>query len=80
MRPRDVLNRLKWDTKELENSKVTILHRGAPGDRRVIEGNEIRELGKGFMGVSSPRGDVEIPYHRVLKIEVGGQTVWERKR
>jgi uncharacterized protein (UPF0248 family) len=69
---------LKWASKNLDKAQVTILHRGAPGDRRLIDGGEILELGRGFMRVRSPEGEVEIPYHRVLRIEVEGRAVWER--
>lgn len=79
MNPRDVLNKLKWGgVDELSGAKVTILHRGAPNDRRVINGTEILELGRGFMRVVSPEGEVEIPYHRVLQIETGGRVVWKK--
>jgi uncharacterized protein (UPF0248 family) len=81
MNPREVLNRLKWgDKNKLPSAKVTILHRGAPDDRRVIEGTGILELGRGFMRVLSPEGEVEIPYHRVLQIEVDDRVVWRRRR
>jgi uncharacterized protein (UPF0248 family) len=73
-----VLNRLKWGSKNLNKARVTILHRGAPNDRRLIAGEDILKLGRGFMRVRSPEGEVEIPYHRVLRIEVGGRTLWER--
>ena len=78
MKPRDVLNRLKWYEKNLKRASVVILHRGAPGDRREIKGKDIENLGKGFMSVRSAEGEVEIPYHRILKIEVDGKVVWER--
>ena len=80
MGPREELNKLKWGVGGgLRLAKVTILHRGAPGDRRVIGGEEILELGRGFMRVSSPEGEVEIPYHRVLRIEAGEQVIWKRR-
>ena len=79
MGPREELNKLKWGGGDgLRLAKVTILHRGAPGDKRVIGGEEILELGRGFIRVSSPEGEVEIPYHRVLRIEVKGQVIWQR--
>lgn len=79
MGPREVLNRLKWDPKfKLESAKVTILHRGAPGDTRLIGGNEVLSMGRGFMRVLSPEGEVDIPYHRVLKIEVNGKVIWKK--
>lgn len=79
MGPREVLNGLKWHPKRrLGDAEITILHRGAPGDRRVIRGNEVLELGRGFMRVTSREGEVEIPYHRVLRIEVRGEVLWQK--
>lgn len=74
MGAREVLNRLKWGGRDdFDSIKVTILHRGVPNDRRVIEGRDILEVGRGFMRVASPGGPVQIPYHRVIYIEAGGQ-------
>ena len=80
MGPRDVLNKLKWGGEdELQGAKVTILHRGVPNDKRVIEGSDILELGRGFMRVASPEGEVGIPYHRILRIEARGRVLWEKR-
>ncbi len=74
-----MLNKLKWSGEvELQSAKITILHRGAPNDKRVIEGSDILELGRGFMHVASPEGEVEIPYHRILRIEARGRVLWEK--
>ena len=79
MGPREMLNKLKWGGEdELQIAKVTILHRGAPNDKRVIEGSDILELGRGFMHVASPEGEVEIPYHRILRIEARGEILWRK--
>jgi len=78
MKPRDVLNKLKWYGQNLDRATVTIIHRGAPNDRREINGKDIINLGKGFMNVRSPEGEVEIPYHRIVKIKVDNKVVWER--
>ena len=79
MGPREMLNKLKWGGEdELQSAKVTILHRGAPNDKRVIEGSDIIELERGFMHVVSPEGEVEIPYHRILRIEARGRVLWEK--
>lgn len=37
MGPREVLNKLKWGG-ALQSARVTILHRGATNDKRVIDG------------------------------------------
>jgi len=79
MGAREILNEIKWSGKEkLSDAKITIIHRGAPGDRRAIEGGDIIELGTGFMRVRTPEGEVDIPYHRVTQIEVGGRVKYEK--
>lgn len=80
MGARDELNRLKWHPRlSLLDAKVTIVHRGAPGDVRVVEGNDIKELGRAFMRVASREGEVDIPYHRILRIEARGRTLWRKR-
>lgn len=79
MGPRDALNKLRWHPEfNLRDAKVTIVHRGVPGNARVIEGNDIKELGPAFMRVVTPEGEVEIPYHRILRIEAREQTLWQK--
>lgn len=80
MKPRDVLNKLKWGEGGLKFAKITIIHRGAEGDRRVINGSCISELERGVMVVRSADGEVRIPYHRILKIENHEKIIWERRR
>lgn len=80
MGAREALNKLKWHPRHrLREARVTIAHRGGPGNVRVIEGGQILELGRAFMRVASPEGEVEIPYHRVLRIEVAGRTLWRKE-
>ncbi|MGC8935765.1 MAG: DUF504 domain-containing protein [Candidatus Methanomethylicaceae archaeon] len=74
---RDVLNKIRWTSKDgLTGVEVVILHRGAPDDRKVIRGEEIRDV--------APRAiiceDVVIPYHRVLCIRRGEEIIWRRSR
>ena len=59
---------------------MTYVHRGAPGDVRIVAGSEIAELGPSFMELRS-EGPMPamIPYHRVLRIELDGSPVWERR-
>lgn len=79
MGPRDTLNKLRWHPEfNLRDAKVAILHRGLPGDVRVIEGKDIKELGPAFMRVVTPEGDVQIPYHRILRIEAQGRILWQK--
>jgi len=79
MGPRDTLNKLRWHPEfNLRDAKVAIVHRGIPGDVRVIEGKDIKELGPAFMRVITPEGEVQIPYHRILRIEAQGRILWQK--
>jgi uncharacterized protein (UPF0248 family) len=62
--PRDVLNRLRW-TEGLEGVTITYLHRGAPGDRLSVRGEDVVELERSFFVTA----DSKIPYHRIRTIE-----------
>lgn len=80
MGAREVLNKLKWHPDlNLDKAKVTIVHRGAPRNERVIDGGHIQNLGSGFMDVRLSEGKkVKIPYHRILKIEAHNKELWRR--
>jgi uncharacterized protein (UPF0248 family) len=75
--PREVLNRLKWtDGESLDEAVVWYVHRGAPGDLMSISGSEIISLGPGFF----EKADASIPYHRIVRIEYRGETIFEKPR
>lgn len=73
---RDALNDLKWHRGELEEAVVFYLHRGAPHDTAAVRGRDIVALRHSFFDL--PDGG-SIPYHRVRRIEVRGEVVWERR-
>lgn len=75
--PRDVLNELKWRGKRsLGEAKIYYVHRGAPGDYRVMSGSEIEELNRSFIKTD----EAQIPYHRVFKIEYEKNIIFEKER
>ncbi|MBS3815652.1 MAG: DUF504 domain-containing protein [Hadesarchaea archaeon] len=79
--PRDFLNKLKWHPDyALKNAEITIVHRGAPGDKRVIKGENIKELESGFMLIKSKPEKVRIPYHRIRKITIPEGKIWDRNQ
>ena len=51
------------------------MHRGAPGDEMTVRGADVHEIGSWFF----THADATIPYHRVLRIALRGETVWARK-
>ncbi len=73
--PREVLNRLKWTEGEsLDEAVVFYLHRGAPDDTASVKGSDIVALDRGFFETA----DASIPYHRILRIEYRGETVFRK--
>ena len=80
MRPKQVLDKLKWAEGKLKTCVITIVHRGAAGNFRKIKGSDIVSTDRSFMYVRSGAETVAIPYHRIVRIEVEGKCIWERKR
>lgn len=79
--PREVLNGLKWRDGALDEAILTFVHRGAPGDVKVVEGRDVTKVGRSFFALRERRGrTTSIPYHRVVRIERDGALVWERRR
>ncbi|MBC7114279.1 MAG: uncharacterized protein PWR13_1304 [Archaeoglobi archaeon] len=74
--PKEILNEIKWRGLNLEDCEIVYLHRGAPGDRKVVSAGEIEGIEGGFMII---RGKM-IPFHRVLEIRFKGETVFKRRR
>lgn len=57
---------------------VVYRDRGAPGDISRVPGPDIRHLDVYYMEVSREEDTLTaIPYHRILRIEYGGQVIWE---
>lgn len=75
--PREVLNRLKWTKGEsLDDATIWYVHRGATGDMMAIGGDEVLSLGRGFFDTA----DATIPYHRIVRIDYRGETIFEKNK
>ena len=69
------MNRLKWTAGEaLDEATLWYIHRGAPGDYLKIRGSSIHSLGRGFFETE----EASIPYHRILRIDYRGKTIFEK--
>lgn len=79
---RDLLNRARWRDADLHALEVHVVHRGAPGDKRVIAGSRI-QAAKGNGIELTPENEesdsIFVPYHRFLSI-VGsdGNELWSK--
>jgi len=77
--PRLLLNEIKWRF-DLTKCRVDYIHRGAPGDVKMIEGREIKNIERGFLVLEGVVEDVYIPYHRIIRIEYEGQIIFEKNK
>ncbi len=73
-----VLGKLLWKG-ELDRAEVVILHRGMPGDRRIVPGSRISSVKKGYILVRDGRGEEStIPLHRILEVSLDEKQIWKR--
>ena len=83
---RNILNRLRWDSKEsADNYVITYRHRGAPGDVKRLKASRISRLGKSYFTVSEESAhdtEVTIPFHRILEIRnvKDNSVLWRSRR
>lgn len=77
MRPREVLNKLKWHPDfEFEEYTVVYVHRGAPNNEKSVLCSEIVELEHSDFVLEE---ETHIPYHRVLRIlDKDGKVIWRK--
>lgn len=78
--PREVLHELRWREGALEAAEIHYVHRGAPGGSRMVSGAEVVAIERSFLVLRDPRGERRIPFHRVYRIDVGGEVRFERPR
>jgi uncharacterized protein (UPF0248 family) len=81
---KNILNRLRWDSREdAEKYLITYVHRGAPDDRKRVRASQILKLGKSYFTLQSTSGeDATIPFHRILEVRdtKTGNVVWKSRR
>ncbi len=71
---REVLNELKWrEGRDLAKASVWVRGRTA-NDVKAIGGDEITELGRRYFSTAT----ATIPYYKVVRIEYGGEVLFER--
>jgi uncharacterized protein (UPF0248 family) len=72
---RDVLNELKWrEGRSLATAEIWFADRMRPEGYRIIEGDEITGLGRGYFSL----GDSMLPYYKILRIVCEGEVVFDR--
>ncbi|MEM2128100.1 MAG: RNA repair domain-containing protein [Candidatus Methanosuratincola sp.] len=77
---REMLNKIKWSSGGgLGGYGIVIVHRGSPGNRRVIRGEDVTDIAPRALICSEGGEEVVIPYHRVVALIRDGRVVWNRR-
>ena len=73
---RHIINMILWHPEmEINEIKITYIHRGAPGNLKKINGNSLKRVERGFLILSD---GTQIPYHRIVKIEINNKILWKK--
>ncbi|MFZ2410935.1 MAG: RNA repair domain-containing protein [Candidatus Methanoperedens sp.] len=74
-----MFNEIKWRF-DLRTCKIYYIHRGAPGNVKVVTGSAIKNIDRSFLVLEGVMDDVYIPYHRIFRIEFDDQIIFERPK
>lgn len=80
-RIRDLLNMLKWKPGEgLGNYEIVVVHRGAPGDAKVIDGSTVVDVARRALVYLDEGEETVVPFHRVIEVRLKStkEVVWRR--
>ena len=75
--PRELLNEIKWKLHDLSNCVIYFDSRGSPNDIGVVKGDQIIKIDN-FLVLEGDPFETYIPYHRIVKIEYCGKTIFEK--
>lgn len=72
---KDLLNKIKWNSKEKKEDYETVYWDRVSGKEIRIKYEEIKDFDNEFFRF----GESEIPLHRIKKVYKKGKLIWERK-
>ena len=75
---KDLLNRIRWD-KNLNPNEYSVFYLDRiTKDLIEIKYNDIKRLEQGFIILEKNNEEVNIPLHRIKRVERKGKLVWRR--
>ena len=73
---KNIINMILWHPEmKVNETKITYVHRGAPGNLKKINWDSIERLERGFLILNE---GTQIPYHRIIKIENKDKILWKK--
>ena len=76
--PRELLNEVRYRGYDLSKCTVYYINRGSHNDIGVVKGEQIIEIGKGFLILEGIPEEKYIPYHRIVRIEYEDVVIFEK--
>ena len=74
-----LLLRLRHDPQfKFSLASIEYIDRGAPGDRSIINGDQILNMEHGGMEIKSGLTNKFIPFHRIRRIIYNGKIMWDK--
>ena len=75
---KDLINKIKFDTREKAEDYVLFYLDRVENKLKPIKFREIKRTEGNFLVLERDSEEVEIPMHRIKKVEKKGKVVWER--
>ena len=76
---KNLLNKIKWDKNLNPNEYYIFYIDRLTKDLIEIRYNDIKRIEKGFIIIEKNSEEVNIPLHRIRRVERNNKLVWERK-
>lgn len=74
---KSILNMIIWHPEmEINRTKISYIHRGARGNIKTVQGNEIEGTENGFLILND---ETQIPFHRIIKVEYDDKILWKKE-
>lgn len=76
---RELLNKIKYSPGEKAENYVLFYHDRVEGKLKELGLGEVENVEEGFLVLERKGEEVNIPLHRIKRVEKEGKVVWERK-
>ena len=75
---KDLINKIKFDEREKGEDYVLFYYDRIEDRLKPLKFGEIKRVEGSFLVLNRNGEEVEIPMHRIKKVEKKGEVVWER--
>ena len=74
---KNIINMILWHPHmQITETEITYIHRGLPENLKMINGDSITKLERGFLILKE---GTQIPFHRIVKIIYNNKILWQKQ-